>query len=91
MFARSLTLSERAARTQSVKAQTAIRAVRSQLDEVKDLVRARVVRLRPDLERAARAVGADSTRPFFTDDLRKLKRQQARFDALTRLLDTSEL
>ena len=85
------TVSERTAVIRSYEAQKAVRTLKAQLDATLDMWRARLNQLYADVDAARRAVGSDWTRPYYTDDLGKLHRQERRYRILADAVFSKEL
>lgn len=82
MATSSATAAEREAAQQAVRVRTMVRSWQRGIDQaVRDLA-ARVGELAADKVAIDQALGGDSTRPDFTEQLKALHRQQRRFQAL---------
>jgi hypothetical protein len=81
------TPAERQAAAKSLQAQTAVREFRRVVDKAVEDFAASVARLSVDSMIASQAVGGDSTRPHYTDDLGQLLAQQRRLDVLRAALN----
>lgn len=79
------------ARARSTAALMATRTLKAQIDATLDMWRGRLVQLRADLLAASKAVGGDSTRPSYTDDLQHFNRQRRRLEILQDALNNPEL
>lgn len=77
-----LTEADRLAAARSMEATKAVRAFKRQIDLAVNELAARVGALAADKMMAAGAVGGDSTRPHFTEDVRAYNAQLRRFEAL---------
>jgi hypothetical protein len=77
---------ERQAVARSLQAQTAVRAFARSIDKAVAKLDDLVVELAIERQKASSAVGSESTRPYYTDDLSKLHRQWSRMEILTAAL-----
>lgn len=82
MSSATQTPAEVAAAAKSLQAQTVVRALKKATDHAVDLIADLLADLTPALLAARAAVGSDTTRPNYSDDLGKLNVQARRIEIL---------
>lgn len=85
------TEAERQAAAKSLQAQTAVRELKRQIDSAINAFAERMDVLADGLMAAQRAVGSDSTRPHYTDDLGRLNVQLRRYSILRDAIYSKDL